>query len=184
LASRSISGGAETYAYGASGTMVKRTKTSDSSWTVYVGGVYEKNSDGSVVKYYSALGKTIAMRQVPPGGGAGTLLYPLTDHLGSTVGMLGSSGAVVSTQQYWPYGATRSATAALPTDKQYTGQQLEPGDSALALYNYKARFYSTTLGRFVSADSVMQERTIPPLSIGSRTCAITLSDTQTPPGTA
>jgi RHS repeat-associated protein len=37
------------------------------------------------------------------------------------------------------------------TDKLYTGQQM---DAALGLYNYKARFYSTTLGAFVSADSV------------------------------
>jgi RHS repeat-associated protein len=89
---------------------------------------------------------------LPTTNGAGTLLYPLTDHLGSTVGMLDSSGAVVSTQKYWPYGATRPATGTLPTGKQYTGQQIEPGDSALRLYNYKARFYSTVLGRFASAD--------------------------------
>jgi RHS repeat-associated protein len=38
------------------------------------------------------------------------------------------------------------------TDKLFTGQQQEPGDAALGLYNYKARFYSTTLGRFVSAN--------------------------------
>jgi RHS repeat-associated protein len=41
------------------------------------------------------------------------------------------------------------------TDKLYTGQRQEAGDAALGLYNYKARFYSTTLGRFVSADPVV-----------------------------
>ena len=41
------------------------------------------------------------------------------------------------------------------TDKQFTGQQEEPGDTALGLYNYKARFYSTTLGTFASADTLV-----------------------------
>jgi len=59
----------------------------------------------------------------------------------------------VATQRYWPYGSTRSG-GVTQTDKLYTGQQQEPGD-ALGLYNYRARFYSTTIGRFVSGDSVV-----------------------------
>ena len=31
---------------------------------------------------------------------------------------------------------------------------MEPGDAGLGLHNYKARFYSTVLGRFVSADPI------------------------------
>jgi len=58
----------------------------------------------------------------------------------------------VATQRYWPYGAVRSG-GVTQTDKLYTGQQQEPGD-ALGLYNYRARFYSTVVGRFVSGDPV------------------------------
>jgi RHS repeat-associated protein len=47
--------------------------------------------------------------------------------------------------------------AILQTDKLFTGQRDEPGDSALGLYNYNARFYSTTLGRFVSADPITKD---------------------------
>ncbi len=155
LKTRTVSGGTVTYTYDANGTMVKRTNA-DGTWTVYVGGVYEKNSDGSTVKYYAALGKAVAMRRTPAAG-ASTLYYTLSDHLGSTSVITDTSGAVVASQKYWPYGATRTASGTLPTDKQYTGQQVEPGDSALGLYNYKARFYSTTLGRFVSADSVTKD---------------------------
>jgi len=77
----------------------------------------------------------------------------LHDHLGSTVGVTDQAGQLVASQKYWPYGATRSGglDPATQTDKQYTGQQAEPGDAGLGLY-YKARFYSTVLGRFVSAD--------------------------------
>jgi RHS repeat-associated protein len=124
--------------------------------TVYIGGAYEKKSDGSVTKYYGALGRTIAVRQVPAGGGQGALYYPLADQLGSTSTLTDASGTVVATVKYWPYGGARSG-GITQTDKLYTGQQIEPGDSALGLYDYKARFYSTTLGRFVSADSVTKD---------------------------
>ena len=125
---------------------------------MYIGGVFEQNVDGSgdstgTVKYYQFGGRAVAMRTAGPGGGAGTVRYLLADHLGSTCTVTGSNGTVVASQRYWPFGATRSGSIT-QTDKLYTGQRQEPGDSALGLYNYKARFYSTTLGRFASADSV------------------------------
>jgi RHS repeat-associated protein len=151
LKTRTVSGGTVSYTYDANGTLVKRTNA-DNTWTVYVGGVFEKNSDGNTVKYYGASGKVVAMRKTPSGG-APSLYYLLGDHLGSTSVITDASGAVVASEKYWPYGATRSG-AITQTDKLYTGQQAEPGDSALGLSNYKARFYSSVTGRFVSADSV------------------------------
>ncbi len=109
------------------------------------------SSDGGVTKYYQAYGRAVAMREAPPAGGAGTLSYLLADHLGGTVEVLDAAGATVAETKYWPYGATRTGGIA-QTDKLYTGQQQEPGDAALGLYHYKARFYSTTVGRFVAAD--------------------------------
>lgn len=58
--------------------------------TVYIGDVYEKifTASGGVTgnrKYYQGPGRTIAVRDEPAGGGAGTLSYLLADHLGSTV---------------------------------------------------------------------------------------------------
>ncbi|MDE3097536.1 MAG: RHS repeat-associated core domain-containing protein [Chloroflexota bacterium] len=72
--------------------------------------------------------------------------------------MRDAADATVAETKYWPYGATRTG-GVTQTDKLYTGQQQEPGDAALGLYNYKARFYSTTLGRFVAADRAMPEAT-------------------------
>ncbi len=148
-------GGNDRYEYDGNSTLVRRT-LENGAWAVYIGGAYELHSDGSVVKYYTAMGKTIAVRS------AGTLSYLLQDQLGSTVGVMDTSGAVTGTQTYWPYGATRTSTGVLagtaPTDRQYTGQQQEaPASDALGLYDYKARFYSTVLGRFVSADSVTKD---------------------------
>ena len=142
------------YVYDGSGAMVKRTTAGaggQSETTVYIGGLYEKNvTTGVVTKYYSALGRTIAMRKSGP---AGTVLsYLLADHLGGTAAVLDASGNVTASRKYWPYGAERAMSGdQRATDKWYTGQRDEDYDG-LGLYNYKARMYSTTLGRFVSAD--------------------------------
>ena len=48
--------------------------------------------------------------------------------------MTDHNGTVLSTQKYWPYGAVRSGSLS-QTDKLYTDQQVEPGDSALGQYN-------------------------------------------------
>jgi len=44
-----------------------RRSSSDGSWTLYVGGLYEEHEDGSYVNYYWALGRRIAMRTHQPG---------------------------------------------------------------------------------------------------------------------
>jgi RHS repeat-associated protein len=95
------------------------------------------------------------MRTVPASG-PDELHYLLSDHLGSTTKLLDDQGGVVSEVKYWPYGGMRSG-GITETDKLYTGQQIEPSTTGLGLYNYGARFYSTTLGRFLSVDPVVPE---------------------------
>jgi RHS repeat-associated protein len=152
------------YVYDGNGTLLKRQTydrahylASPVDTTVYIGGVYEKNTlTGGIKKYYTALGRTLALRDVPTGSGTGTLVYLLTDHLGSTVEILDSAGATVSELDYWPYGGSRSGSIT-STDRKFTSQREEPGDATLGLYNYKARFYSTVIGRFVSADPLAKD---------------------------
>jgi RHS repeat-associated protein len=153
---RPVSGGSERYTYDSEGVMVRALDTSDSSWSVYVDGIYEQHSDGSITKYYHLHGRPVAVRQVPSGGGSGDLYYLLSDHLGSTSKVLNDTGGVHSEIKYWPYGSIRDGNGTPPTDLLFTGQREEPGDVAgLGLYNYGARFYSTTLGRFLSVDPVV-----------------------------
>lgn len=42
------------------------------------------------------MGRTIAMRMVPSGGGQGTLSWPLLNQLGSTAGTVDVTGAVTT----------------------------------------------------------------------------------------
>ncbi len=78
--------------------------------------------------------------------------YVLKDHLGSASVVTDSSGNVVGEQRYYPFGGTRWSTGSLFTDKLFTGQR-EMED--LGIYHYGARFYSPTLGRFLSADTII-----------------------------
>ncbi len=147
----------DTFTYDASGTEVKRT-LADGTYTLYIGGIYEEQHAASgtltgVTKYYEFGGRAVAMRDP-----AGTVHYLLADHLGSTSEVLAVDGTIESLQKYWPYGASRPVPDYGPvtqTDRDFTGQRKEVNDPAsIGLYNYEARFYSTLLGRFVSADTV------------------------------
>jgi RHS repeat-associated protein len=76
--------------------------------------------------------------------------------LGSTSVLSDESGQQAGERvAYLPYGGVRLGDAGtLPTDYGFTGQRNEAG---LGLMHYGARFYSSRLGRFVSADSIVPE---------------------------
>ena len=134
------------FVYDGDGTLIKKIND-DGSYTIYIGGVYEidKSSGGTTtrtVTYY-------------PGGAMridSTLYYVLKDHLGSASVVTDSSGNIVGEQRYYPFGETRLSTGSIYTDKLFTGQRQMAG---LGIYHYGARFYSSKIGRFLSADTIV-----------------------------
>ncbi len=86
--------------------------------------------------------------------------YPLTDHLGSTSVTAYEDGTYYSELRYKPWGEERYANGVMPTDLTYTGQRSNTDD--FGLMYYVARFYDPALGRFVSADTVVQNPFSPP----------------------
>jgi RHS repeat-associated protein len=114
-----------------------------------MGGQYEVK-DGTTKKYYSIAGMLVAVDD------GSAVQYLLTDHLGSTVAVTNSSGTLTSQQRYLPFGGTRAIpnSPILATDFGYTGQRLL--DSGMGgIMDYKARFYSVYLNRFLQPDTII-----------------------------
>ena len=84
--------------------------------------------------------------------GSSTLNYLLGDHLGSTAITTNSSGVRTAEIRYYPWGTTRYIYGTSPTTYQYTGQRVE---TSLGLLFYNARWYDSSLGRFIQADTIV-----------------------------
>ncbi|MEW6085784.1 MAG: RHS repeat-associated core domain-containing protein [Chloroflexota bacterium] len=118
----------------------------------YMGGAYEVTGS-AIKKYYSIAGMMVAMND-----GSG-LQYLLTDHLGSTVAVTNSSGTLTSQQRYLPFGGARAIpnSPIAGTDFTYTGQR-KLDDGMGGIMDYKARFYSPALMRFLQPDTIIPDQ--------------------------
>ena len=77
----------------------------------------------------------------------------LTDQLGSTIGLAGSTGSVETTYTYDPFGTTTKEGSASENAAQYAGQE----DDGNGIYYDRARYYSPAATRFLSQDPTGQE---------------------------
>ena len=74
--------------------------------------------------------------------------YFLSDNIGSTNGLVNSSGDLTSSASYDSFG---NITGNLNTRYQFTGREK---DDTTGLYNYRSRWYDSKLGRFMSEDPI------------------------------
>jgi RHS repeat-associated protein len=143
---RPVSIGSATFVYDGNGNRVKKTEGGET--ILYVNQFYEKNISTSTITTSYYLGKRlIAQRE------GTTLRYVHQDHLTGTAVMSSSSGSLISSIKYLPFGSTRSGS--VNTDKQFTGQRLD----GTGLYYYGARYYDPSIGRFISPDTMVQAST-------------------------
>jgi len=134
------------FVYDADGARVK--KTTAAGTTFFLGDSYEVQ--GSLTNEYVFSGKD----RVASLNSAGELRFYLTDHLNSANLVVDGSGQVVELAEYAPYGQLSKRTGTADTPFKFTGQRL---DSEFGLYYYGARYYDPELGRFVAADTVVQD---------------------------
>ena len=133
----------ESYWYDIGGSRVKKTSGNTTSYTFF--GHYEEEvSSGSTtaIHHYSFGSLRIAVKR------GGTLYHLHGDHLGST-SLTTAGSAVEASRAYYAYGAERSASGDLKTDRTFTGQKSD----ATGLLYYNARYYDPTLGTFISPDT-------------------------------
>jgi len=143
LTSIVVGGTTTTFTYDGDGNRVK--KVAGGTTTFYVGKHYEV-TNGNALKYYYFGKQRVAMRV-----GTNPVTYLHSDHLGSASA---TSGASVSSQNYYAFGNIRNTTGSVPTDFGFTGQRR---DASAGLMFYNVRYYDATLGRFVSADTIVPQ---------------------------
>ena len=78
----------------------------------------------------------------------GVISYVRTDHIGRPVLATNSTGAVVWTATYLPFGGIRTTTG-VPIEARFPGQWFQ---SESGLYQNWMRDYDPTTGRYIEAD--------------------------------
>lgn len=147
LTSATLGTSAVSYKYDALGRRVKRIDPTGSETKFTYDGldvVMDDDSVSGITKYQNGLGIDDKLKLT---NGTDTK-YFLQDHLGSTTGLLDSSGNIVSSASYDSFG---NSTNNLTTRYQYTGREK---DEFTGLMYYRARWYDANLGRFISEDPI------------------------------
>ena len=99
----------------------------------------------------SSVPRTDCARAIVQYDASGTRSWLTADERGSIVALADDSGNVTAINTYDEYGKPGASNSGR---FQYTGQMWVPDAKA---YNYKARFYSPHLGRFLQPDPIGYE---------------------------
>jgi RHS repeat-associated protein len=99
---------------------------------------------------------------------SGDVFYYFTDHLESSRAIAQvPSGQTTATQCYdadfYPFGAERSYTNTCPQNYKFTGKER---DSESDLDNFEARYYASTMGRFITPDWAERPTAVPYAAFG------------------
>ena len=132
--------------YDFQGARAWKSTNAPASTTIYIGNIYEV-TDGAPTEHIFAGNRRIATKT----GSSTTYYHP--DHLGGLNIATGGSGNVTETTFYYPYGETRVNTGSVDLHYKFTGKEI---DRESGLYYYGARYYDPVIGRFISADSIVQ----------------------------
>jgi RHS repeat-associated protein len=132
------------------GRRVEKISSSATSIYVYDGNnlVEETNSAGTAVARYTQglnIDEPLAMLR------GSTTSYYSADGLGSITSLTNSSGANAATYTYDSFGNLTASTGSLTNSFRYTAREF---DTETSLYYYRARYYDTASGRFLSEDPI------------------------------
>jgi RHS repeat-associated protein len=163
-------GGSAVYRYDAGGQRVRKVVTRSNGVVeerIYLGAfelfrryrngspVFERQTvhvgDGTALVETTVLNADSAVLDTTP-----RQRYQLTNHLGSSILEVDEAGAVISYEEYHPYGTTsvwlaEGATEVSVKRYRYTGKEK---DDETGLYYHGARYYLCWLGRWLSPDPI------------------------------
>jgi RHS repeat-associated protein len=118
----------------------------------------EYGADGEVKLERDTLHVTDGQRRIAMvesgGGGEARMRYQLANQLESAVLELDEAAAIISYEEYYPYGSTsyqaaRAGVEVSPKRYRYLGKEL---DNETGLYFHGSRYYASWLGRWISCD--------------------------------
>ncbi len=140
------------FVYDGDGGRVKKFTSSIS--TTYIGSLYEINSDGKITKHIFAGANRVCSKSVSLRGAVGdeAILYYHSDHLGSSNVISDAIGKQVEYCEYAPYGSVVKNEGSDLVSHKFTGKELD----STGLYFYGARYYDPEIGRFITADTIVQ----------------------------
>jgi RHS repeat-associated protein len=91
-------------------------------------------------------GKRIARRD-----SSNNIVYYFADHLGTARIIANSSGTILDESDFYPFGDERAMTSSSGNNYKFTGKERDPESG---LDNFTARYMTSSMGRFVSADPI------------------------------
>lgn len=141
-------GVAITYVYDDEGARVEKSSggTGTLYWRMTPGVVAESDLAGNLQsEYVFFAGKRVARRDLP----SGAVSYYFSDHLNSTSIVTDAQGNIKNESDFDPWGQERAFASSDSNHYKFTGQER---DSESGLDYFGARYYSGSLGRFISAD--------------------------------
>lgn len=110
--------------------------------------IEEVDGSGNILTHYSIgseIDQPLAEFQF------GTTSYYQQDALSSTTSLSSSTGTLARTYIYDSFGNLTSSTGALMNPLQYTGREF---DAETGIYEYRARYFDSSIGRFISEDPI------------------------------
>jgi RHS repeat-associated protein len=158
---RLATAGGVTYTYDGDGKRVKK-----SNGTLYWTGpgsdpLLETDLSGNVTAEYIFFnGKRVARVDMP----ANSVEYYFSDHLGSHEIIVNASGGIVKEGDYLPYGFEVSVSGTDPNHYKFTGKER---DSESGLDMFGARYYGSSLGRFMTPDWAAKPVNVPYAHFGN-----------------
>ena len=139
-----------TYAYDALGR--RKSQTVSGTTTIHVtdadnNALLDYASTGGAVQQWYAWGQDTNTLLNQVNAAAGTRATLIADSLGSIIGSLASNTGTLTKAGFQTYGVS---TSTANNTFGYTGSRIAVG----GLYDMRARFYSPTIGRFLSTDPI------------------------------
>ena len=141
------------YEYDGDGGRTQKQSLSGTGWTTtrFIGSLFEITPE-RISRYIYLGGQRIAAVN------NGETAYYFSDHLGGLNVATDESGEKLEIVEYTPFGSLSrqdkfgGGGGGDPAQHYFTGQRL---DDETGLYYYGARYYDPSLGRFITADSVV-----------------------------